>query len=54
MVQQIAIRATNEQRSPCEPSRCTHAAIPDLIATARRRLLAGAGARLRAALIGQQ
>lgn len=50
MVQQIALRATNEQRAPREPSGSPHAAVPDLIVATRRRLLTGV-ARLRAAVV---
>lgn len=51
MVQQVAVRPTDEQRPPRKPSGRANAAIPDLIAAARRRLLAGAGARLRAPVV---
>lgn len=44
MVQQVAIRTPDEQRPSRKPRGCADAAIPNLIAAARRRLLAGAGA----------
>ena len=54
MVQQVAVRTPDEQRPPRKPSGRADAAIPDLIAAARRRLLAGAGARLRTPVVGAQ
>lgn len=51
MVQQIAISTPHEQRSPRESSGRPYAAVPDLIVAARRRLLPGAGARLRATVV---
>lgn len=50
MVQQIVVSPADEQRAPREPGGRAHAAVPDLIVAARRRLLAGARARLRAAV----
>lgn len=50
MVQQIALRPPDEQRSPREPSGSAYAAVPDLIVASRRRVLAGV-ARLRASVV---
>lgn len=47
MVQQVFVSPPDEQRAPCESCGRPHAAVPDLIATTRRRVHAGAGARLR-------
>lgn len=54
MVQQVTLRSPDEQRPPRELGCCADAAVPDLIAAARRRLLAGAGARLRTAVVDAQ
>lgn len=54
MVQQVTLRTPDEQRAPRKSSGRAHAAIPDLIAAARRRLFAGAGARLCTAVVGAQ
>lgn len=54
MVQQVTVRSPDEQRPPRKPSGRAYAAISDLIAAIRRRLLAGAGARLRTAVVGAQ
>lgn len=51
MVQQVPISSEDEQRSPRKPSGSADAAVSDLIAAARRRLLGGARARLRAPLV---
>lgn len=52
MVQQVVVRAADEQRAPRESGGSADAAVPDLIVATRRRLLAGAGARLRAPVVG--
>lgn len=44
MVQQVAVGPPDELRPSREPRGRADAAVPDLIAAARRRLLAGAGA----------
>lgn len=54
MVQQVAISASDEQWAPRESRGRAHAPVSDLIAAARRRLLAGAGARLCAAVVAAQ
>lgn len=54
MVQQVAVSAPDEQRSPRKSRRGANAAVPNLIAAARRRLPAGVGARLRAAVVDER